>query len=87
MTVQTLELVAHPGGVPGAGDGAVLPAVQHRAPRGPRRCASRGRRRSVASAPCGSECLDHALQVGEAHGIWGGLNEHERRGMLEASYS
>ena len=25
--------------------------------------------------------------VGESHGIWGGLNEHERRGLLEASYS
>ena len=24
---------------------------------------------------------------GESHGIWGGLNEHERRGMLEANYS
>jgi WhiB family redox-sensing transcriptional regulator len=37
--------------------------------------------------PVRSECLDHALRVGEAHGIWGGLNEHERRGLLEASYS
>jgi WhiB family redox-sensing transcriptional regulator len=37
--------------------------------------------------PVASECLDHAVQFGEAHGIWGGLNEHERRRMLEASYS
>jgi WhiB family redox-sensing transcriptional regulator len=36
--------------------------------------------------PVRSECLDHALRVGESHGIWGGLNEHERRGLLEASY-
>ena len=33
------------------------------------------------------ECLDHALQVGEAHGIWGGLNETERRGIVESNYS
>jgi WhiB family redox-sensing transcriptional regulator len=24
-------------------------------------------------------CLDYALAVGETHGIWGGLNELERR--------
>lgn len=28
------------------------------------------------------DCLDHALAVGEAHGIWGGHNEIERRNML-----
>jgi len=37
--------------------------------------------------PVQRECLDHAVQFGEAHGIWGGLNEHERRSRLEASYS
>ena len=37
--------------------------------------------------PVQRECLDHAVQFGEAHGIWGGLNEHERRSLLEASYS
>jgi WhiB family redox-sensing transcriptional regulator len=37
--------------------------------------------------PVQRECLDHAVHFGEAHGIWGGLNEHERRQMLEASYS
>lgn len=37
--------------------------------------------------PVRSQCLDHALRVGEMHGIWGGLNEAERRGLTEASYS
>jgi WhiB family redox-sensing transcriptional regulator len=37
--------------------------------------------------PVRRECLDHALRVGEMHGIWGGLNEVERRGMLESHYS
>ena len=33
------------------------------------------------------ECLDYALGVGEVHGIWGGLNETERRGLKETNYS
>lgn len=28
------------------------------------------------------ECLDYALEVQEPHGIWGGLNELERRRLL-----
>jgi WhiB family redox-sensing transcriptional regulator len=27
-------------------------------------------------------CLDYALSIREPHGIWGGLNEHERRELL-----
>lgn len=29
------------------------------------------------------ECLDYALSIREPHGIWGGLNEAERRQLLE----
>lgn len=29
------------------------------------------------------ECLDYSLQIREPHGIWGGLNEAERRNLLE----
>jgi len=36
--------------------------------------------------PVQRDCLDHALAVNEPHGIWGGLNENERRGLLESSY-
>ncbi len=28
------------------------------------------------------ECLDYALRIREPHGIWGGLNEIERRELL-----
>jgi WhiB family redox-sensing transcriptional regulator len=31
-----------------------------------------------------SPCLDYALDIREPHGIWGGLNEHERRELLAA---
>lgn len=29
-----------------------------------------------------SDCLEYALRVRENHGIWGGLNEMERRALL-----
>jgi WhiB family transcriptional regulator, redox-sensing transcriptional regulator len=32
-----------------------------------------------AECPVRAECLGHALEIGETHGIWGGLNELERR--------
>ena len=28
------------------------------------------------------ECLDYAIRIREPHGIWGGLNETERKQML-----
>lgn len=30
------------------------------------------------------ECLEYAVNIREHHGIWGGLNEQERRTMLQA---
>jgi WhiB family transcriptional regulator, redox-sensing transcriptional regulator len=36
-------------------------------------------RELCASCPVRAECLEHALAIGETHGIWGGLNELERR--------
>jgi WhiB family redox-sensing transcriptional regulator len=50
----------------------------------------RDARERRAKAICGScpvrrECLQYALGVGEMHGIWGGLNEMERRGLQEAN--
>ena len=66
------------------------------------RCSSRRRaaerrddrdvRESRAKAIC-RECPVRAsasttrCASARSHGIWGGLNEHERRGLLEASYS
>ena len=29
-----------------------------------------------------ADCLDYAIRIRETHGIWGGLNEGERRLML-----
>lgn len=35
-----------------------------------------------ATCPVSSECLEHAIVMGEAFGVWGGLGETERRGIV-----
>lgn len=35
------------------------------------------------TCPVRQPCLDYALSIREPHGIWGGLNEAERRTLLE----
>lgn len=30
------------------------------------------------------ECLEYSIEIAEPHGIWGGLNEHERRALQES---
>ncbi len=44
-------------------------------------------RESKAKGICGGcpvrrQCLDYAVRIRETHGIWGGLNESERRSLL-----
>lgn len=44
-------------------------------------------REEIAKAICGTcpvrrPCLEYALQIREPHGIWGGLNEVERKARL-----
>jgi WhiB family redox-sensing transcriptional regulator len=33
--------------------------------------------------PVRRECLDYAIRIREPHGIWGGLNELERKQVIE----
>lgn len=45
-------------------------------------------REAKAKSICGGcpvrrQCLDYAVAIREPHGIWGGLNETERRGLLD----
>lgn len=54
------------------------------------RKADRLERERRAKAICGEcpsrrECLDYAVEIREPHGIWGGLNESERRDLIEAA--
>jgi len=44
-------------------------------------------REAKAKAVCGrcpvrADCLEYALRIREPHGVWGGLNEMERRAIL-----
>ncbi len=39
-------------------------------------------KRICAVCPVRLECLEYALRIRETHGIWGGLNEMERRAVL-----
>lgn len=40
-----------------------------------------------ATCPVRRPCLDYALRIREPHGIWGGLNEVERKQLLTRQYS
>jgi len=47
----------------------------------------RDEREAKAKAICATchvrtDCLDYALTIREPHGIWGGLNEFERRELI-----
>ncbi len=58
------------------------------APSVPEPKSERDAREVRAKAICAScrvraECLDYALRIRDPHGIWGGLNEHERRALME----
>ncbi len=46
----------------------------------------RERRAKAICAECPSrqESLEYALEIREPHGIWGGLNESERRELIDA---
>lgn len=46
---------------------------------------ARERRAKAICATCSvrRECLDYALRIRDPHGIWGGMNEVERRALLE----
>jgi WhiB family redox-sensing transcriptional regulator len=35
-----------------------------------------------ARCPVRDECLEYALSIREIHGVWGGMNEIERRTLL-----
>ncbi|GMQ99165.1 MAG: hypothetical protein BMS9Abin17_1732 [Acidimicrobiia bacterium] len=35
--------------------------------------------------PVQGECLDHAIELKERYGIWGGLNEKDRRKMAASA--
>jgi WhiB family redox-sensing transcriptional regulator len=49
-----------------------------------RRARERAAKQVCAACPVRQECLDYALRMREPFGIWGGLNEAERRTLVDA---
>jgi len=44
-----------------------------------------GRAKEICrTCPVKAPCLEYAVRIREPHGIWGGLNEAERKNMLVA---
>jgi WhiB family transcriptional regulator, redox-sensing transcriptional regulator len=42
-----------------------------------------GRAKAICAAcPVKDECLEYSLRTREPHGVWGGLNEYERRARI-----
>jgi WhiB family redox-sensing transcriptional regulator len=59
------------------------------APGQPERKDDRSARERLAKEICSTcavrePCLGYALRIREPHGIWGGLNEMERRTLLDS---
>lgn len=54
------------------------------AERGPRRRAREAAAKALcAVCPVVQQCLEHALQVREPYGVWGGLTINERDNLLQ----
>jgi WhiB family redox-sensing transcriptional regulator len=65
------------------GDDAVHFFAPNHFERKPEKDAREGAARALCRAcPVRRDCLEHSLATGERHGIWGGLNELERRRLL-----
>jgi WhiB family transcriptional regulator, redox-sensing transcriptional regulator len=48
------------------------------------KAAREAKARSIcAECPVRQPCLAYALRIREPHGVWGGLNEDERRALLK----
>lgn len=57
-------------------------------PAHPERKDERAAREDAAKAICATcrvraACLDYALRIREPHGVWGGLNESERKQLID----
>ena len=60
-------------------DSALFFAPNHPEPKEERAKREREAKAICAVCPVRIECLEYAVRIREPHGIWGGLNELERR--------
>ena len=66
------------------GDGADFYPPMHPERKHERLARERRAKSVCAGCPVRAQCLEHAIDVDERYGIWGGLNHDERR-LLRAS--
>ena len=57
-------------------------APNHPEPKEDRAHRERQAKAICAVCPVRIECLEYAVRIREPHGIWGGLNEQERRRLI-----
>ena len=76
--------MAGAGGVSGTAVSGLLPTDPRRAQRG--QTAREARAKEIcATCTVRGACLEYAIRIREPHGIWGGLNEIERKQLGERS--
>jgi WhiB family transcriptional regulator, redox-sensing transcriptional regulator len=63
-------------------DASLFFAPNHLEPRDERIARERRAKAICATCPVRLECLEYAVRIREPHGIWGGLNELERRALI-----
>jgi WhiB family transcriptional regulator, redox-sensing transcriptional regulator len=63
-------------------DAALFFAPNHFETKDEKDARERGAKSICAGCPVRVECLEYAIRTREPHGIWGGLNELERRLLL-----
>jgi len=63
-------------------DASLFFAPSHFETRDEKRTRERRAKAICASCPVRVECREYAVRTREAHGIWGGLNELERRHLI-----
>lgn len=63
-------------------DASLFFPPNHFEPKG-ERLVREGRAKAIcAICPVRTQCLEYAVRIREPHGVWGGLNEGERRVLL-----
>ena len=68
-------------------DPALFFAPNHFEPKEERQARERKAKAICAACPVRIDCLEYAVRIREPHGVWGGLNELERRILVRGRES
>lgn len=84
MSTSVLDVSWHARAACRGPGGSLFYPPMHAESRSARDARERRAKAVCGACPVRTECLAHALRIRDQHGIWGGLNEHERRALLDA---